>query len=299
VDYQPGTPAPLWQKFLDRIMAGNVELLSFIQKAAGYSLTGRTTEQVVLIPFGSGANGKSVLLNTLSAVLGGDYAQQAPRDLLMTKPQGSIPNDVARLRGARLVTVIETSEGRRLDEELVKQMTGGDRMSARFIRGEFFDFVPECKLWLATNHRPRVRGTDNGIWRRIRLVPFIETIPESEQDKDLPDKLREELPGILAWAVGGCLAWQREELGVPESVRQATDDYRDEQDQLGDFIRQRCVIGENLAAGATPLFRAYQDYTGDQTMSQRAFGLALGERPEGFRKMTSGTVRWEGIGLRT
>src|SRR5262249_54371075 len=152
-------------------------------------------------------------------------------------------NDVARLKGARFVSAIEAEDGRRLAEALIKQMTGGDTMTARFLYGEFFEFLPEFKIFLAVNHKPLIRNTDHAIWRRIRLVPFTVTIPEAERDKDLPAKLRRELSGILAWAVQGCLDWQRAGLGMPEAVKAATAEYRAEMDVLDQFLAERCEIG--------------------------------------------------------
>jgi P4 family phage/plasmid primase-like protien len=213
VDYDPSAQCPTWEAFLDRIMASNRGLIAFLQRAIGYSLTGSTRERVTFFLFGTGANGKSTLLETIGALLG-DYAETTRAETLMVKTyDGGIPNDIAALRAARLVSTSETEEGKRLAEALVKAITGGDTLSARFMRGEFFKFKPAFKLWLATNHKPTIRGTDPAIWDRIRLVPFEVRIPDAEQDRELPAKLREELPGIMAWAVRGCLDWQRNGLG--------------------------------------------------------------------------------------
>lgn len=297
VDYNPDAQAPRWEAFLERITGGNKELLDFLQLATGYSLTGSTGEECVFIPYGIGRNGKSKFLGALADVLG-DYAQQLPRESLMTRVQGGIPNDVAKLKGARFVTAIETGEGRRLDEQLIKQLTGGDRISARFLHAEFFEFIPECKVWLATNHKPRVSGTDEGIWSRIRLIPFEVVIPLGERDPQLAAKLRDELPGILAWAVDGCLRWQRAGLGMPEPIKQATEGYRAEEDALGEFIGLRCVLDDASYAYAADLYDAYIAFTGDRRLSQRAFGLRLRER--GFDKAKMGHPgrnAWLGIGL--
>jgi P4 family phage/plasmid primase-like protien len=211
--YNPHAKAPLWSAFLDRIMNGDIAMIAFLQRAVGYSLTGSTKEQCLFITHGFGANGKSKFLGALSGLLG-DYARECPAEALLAKHDNAIPNDIARLAGARLATSIETEEGRRFAESRVKALTGGDRITARFLHHEFFDFVPKFKLWLATNHKPTIRGTDNAIWRRIRLIPFNVTIPDAEQDCDLGDKLAAERSGILNWAIQGALAWQRDGLQI-------------------------------------------------------------------------------------
>jgi putative DNA primase/helicase len=247
VVYEPRAKCPTWLAFLNRVMNGDRDLIRFLQRAVGYSLTGSIREQCLFILYGTGANGKSTFLGTISQLLG-EYASSTPTETLLVKTGGGgIPNDVARLKGARFVSAIEAEDGRRLAEALIKQMTGGDIMTARFLYGEFFEFVPEFKIFLAVNHKPLIRNTDHAIWRRIRLVPFTITIPEAERDKDLPEKLRGELPGILAWAVQGCLDWQREGLGMPDAVKQATADYRAEMDVLDQFLAERCEVAATPA----------------------------------------------------
>ena len=227
VKYDPKQKSPLWEKFLNEIMDGNDELISFLQKVIGYSLTGDTREQCFFIFYGTGANGKTTFLQTISTLLN-DYAQQSPTETFMLRRFGGVPNDVARLKGKRFVSTIEIEQGRRMAESLVKALTGGDTIAARFLFGEFFEFIPQFKLFLGTNHKPVIHGTDLAIWRRIRLIPFLVTIPEEKQDRELVSKLKEELPGILNWAIKGCLAWQKDGLGVPEEVKAATDEYRKE-----------------------------------------------------------------------
>lgn len=299
VAYDPGAEAPLWLAFLERIMAGRAEMIAFLQRAVGYSLTGSTREQVLFLLHGSGANGKSTYIETLRHALG-DYAMQSPAETLLDRREG-VPNDIARLRGARLVSAIETGDGKRLAEAMVKQMTGGDTIPARFMRAEWFEFRPEFKLWLATNHLPTVRGTDEAIWRRIRLVEFTVTIPEGDRDGLLGDKLRAELPGILAWAAHGCIAWQAQGLGTPNDVRQATADYRADMDVLGDWIAGNCVVRDNVRGLATSLYNDYRqwcDERSEKPITQTTFGLRLGER--GFEKHrgTGGTGWRLGINLR-
>jgi putative DNA primase/helicase len=228
---------------------------------------------------------------------------RAPTEMLMAKRAGGVPNDVARLKGARFVAASETEEGRRLAESLVKDLTGQDTISARFMRAEWFDFRPTHKLWLSTNHKPEIRGTDNAIWRRIRLVPWSVAIPPAERDRKLAEKLRAELPGVLAWAVRGCLAWQREGLQAPAEVRKATAGYRSEMDVLGDFLADRCFRGERLEVGKDDLYKAYQMWSedaGERTETKRKFGMLLKERGIEDGRNSERTKRiWKGIGLTT
>ncbi|MBN1975953.1 MAG: DNA primase [Anaerolineae bacterium] len=298
VDFDPDAQAPTWAAFLDRVLAGNQELIDFLCRAVGYSLTGSTREQCLFILYGTGANGKSTFTEAVRGLLG-DYAQQTPVDTLMIKRGQTIPNDIARLKGARLVTASEAEEGQRLAESLVKQMTGGDPLAARFLHAEWFEFVPEFKAWLATNHKPAIYGTDNAIWRRIRLIPFTVTIPPEDQDRDLGRKLRAELPGILAWAVRGCLEWQRVGLGAPEEVREATKEYRAEMDRLGGFLDDCCVIDDKAQAGASELYLAYSEWcegNGERAVSGTRFGRQLAERGFDKERTNRGNVYY-GVGL--
>ncbi len=302
VEYDPAADCPTFLAFLDRIMAGNEGLIRFLQRAAGYSLTGDTSERVLMILHGEGRNGKSTFLEVLRSILG-DYAIRTPTDTLMAKRENGIPNDVAALRGARFVSASEADEGRRLAEATIKDLTGGDTISARFMRGEFFNFAPEFKLWLGTNHKPGIRGTDQAIWDRIRLVPFTVRIPDSEQDKRLREKLLAEASGILTWALEGCLDWQRDGLGEPQEVTEATAGYRAEMDVLGAFLDDRCVCHEHAQVSAKALYAAYQawcDETGEKPLTQQATGRRLTER--GFDSAQLGKSRtrtWLGIGLKT
>lgn len=296
VPYDPEATCPQWEKFLARVQPDE-EMRAFIQRAVGYSLTGSVREQVMFVAYGEGDNGKSVLIETLGSLMG-TYGQKAPPELLMAK-QAETSNDVARLRGARFVAVVETEKGRRLAEARVKELTGADTVAARFLHREFFTFRPVCKLWLVTNHRPRVMGTDNGIWRRLVLLPFREAIPASEKDRDLVDKLRTELPGILAWAVRGCLEWQRQGLATPASVLKAHREYRAEQDVLGGYLSERCVMREDVWTTAADLYSDYTNWcqtNGHALCSQTAFGISLTER--GYSRVKKGTFRWMGIALR-
>ncbi len=301
VAYDPAATCPTWGRFLDRILAGDPELIAFIRRAVGYSLTGDTSERVLLILHGEGRNGKSTLLEVLRAMLGDGYAMHIPTDTLLAKRhEGGIPNDVARLKGARFVSASEADEGRRLAEATIKTLTGGDTLTARFMRAEWFDFKPEFTLWLATNHRPVIRGTDKAIWDRLRLVPFAVRIPEAEQDRQLRDKLLAEAPGILAWAVRGCLEWQRDGLGYPAAVREATEGYRTEQDVLGAFLIDCCVTGTGYQATAKELYAAYSrwcDESNEQPIAKNGFGERLRERGFTDARGTHGQRRWHGVGL--
>jgi putative DNA primase/helicase len=299
VEYDPQAACPMWEAFLDRIMAGNQKLIRYLQKAAGYSLTGDVSEQAFFIPYGSGANGKSVFLTTLLAVLG-DYGIQAPPDLLMVKQGERHPTELADLKGARLVVAIESEEGKRLAESLVKQLTGGDKIKARRMREDFWGFDATHKLWLATNHKPIIRGSDYAIWRRIRLIPFNVTIPPEEQDKQLPAKLQQELPGILRWAVEGCLVWQREGLGEPPEVRAATESYRAEMDVIATFLNGCCIVNPLAKAKVKDLYQAYVEWckeNNEYPLSQRVLGTRLLERGFKQRKGAKGQRFWLGIGL--
>jgi putative DNA primase/helicase len=298
--YDPDAPAPTWAAFLERVLPGE-ELREFVRRASGYSATGDTSEQCMFINHGGGANGKSTFQEALAAALG-DYAMRTPTETLLAKRAGGIPNDVARLKGARFVAASETEEGRRLAESLVKDLTGQDTISARFMRAEWFDFKPTHKLWLSTNHKPEIRGTDNAIWRRIRLVPWAVTIPPTERDRKLPQRLRDELTGVLAWVVRGCIEWRREGLRAPEEVRQATREYRAEMDVLAAFLGDCCNRSGEEREFAGELWDAWKRWceeTGERPETQKRFGGRLSER--GFlndRDSRTGRKVWFGLSLR-
>ena len=290
---------PTWLAFLLRVMADNRALVQFLQRAIGYSLTGSTVEQVLFFFYGTGANGKSTFIETCRKLLG-DYAQQADFDTFVTKKNDGPRNDLARLMGARFVAAVEAAQGRQLAENVIKQVTGGDTITARFLYHEHFEYLPQFKLFLVANHKPRVVGTDEAIWRRIRLVPFTVTIPREQRDKQLLEKLQSELPGILAWAVRGCLKWQDDGLGEPVQVSEATEAYRRENDTLGDFIEEKCVIDpdESLEAGLLyETFTTWCEANGEEPLSQKSFGTQLHER--GFQPIKQkGRRRWAGLHLR-
>jgi putative DNA primase/helicase len=300
VDYDPDAQCPLWQGFLKRIMADNPALIDFLQRAVGYSLTASVVEQCLFFLYGTGSNGKSTFTETIQALLG-DYGQRAPTEMIMMKQNtGAIPNDIARLPGARFVVTAEIESGRRLAESLVKDLTGGDKMVARFMRQEYFEFTPTHKLWIYGNHKPVIKGSDNGIWRRINLVPFTVQIPDDEKDEQLKEKLKTELPGILAWAVRGCLDWQRTGLKPPDEVKAATAAYRAESDALTAFIEECCILGVNCIAEYNLLYAAYKAWgerNGERVDGSRAFGNALTERGFDSSKGIANKSIRRGIGL--
>jgi len=300
VAFDPDAKAPTWDAFLQKIMSGNGNLIGFLQRSVGYSLTGNTSERSIFINYGTGRNGKSTFQETVGRLIG-DYGQRTPTDTLLVKRDGAIPNDVARLKGARFVWASEAEDGKKLAEALIKDLTGRDTVSARFMRGEWFDFVPEFKIWLATNHRPIIRGKDKGIWDRIKLIPFDVRITEEEKDPELPEKLDKERAGILAWAVRGCLEWQRDGLGVPNEVRQATQGYQAEMDLLAQFIEEACTAGEKCQVASGELFRTYKGWCArnhEQPISQKALAAQLQER--GYQRRDVGhskVATWFGLGL--
>lgn len=256
-EYTDKIDCPLWEQFLKDIFNGDTELINYIQKAVGYSLTGSTKENCAFFCYGTGRNGKSTFIDIISEALG-DYGTNIQPETIMVKQTSSGPNsDIARLKGARFVTSAEPNEGVRLNEGLLKQLTGGDRVTAARKYEDEFEFTPEFKLWMSTNHKPIIRGTDVGIWSRIRLIPFTVRIPDDKIDRNLKHKLKQELPGILHWAVEGCLMWQREGLNMPAAIKAANAEYRGEMDTVQAFVDECCVVG----AGEESTKRLYESYS--------------------------------------
>ncbi len=271
---------PLWDAFLERITGGDTDLAAYLQRVAGYCLTGHVKEHVLFFLYGTGANGKSVFVNTLAGIWGG-YAITAPADLCMASHGERHPTELARLRGARLVTATETTEGRRWDEAKIKMLTGGDTIAARFMRQDFFEFEPHFKLVISGNHKPALRNVDEAIRRRIHLIPFTVTIPPKERDTDLPDKLKAEWPGILAWAVRGCAEWRRQGLNPPKAVRTATDHYLAGEDALALWIEECADPDPTWFETTSDLFaswKAWADRTGEHVGTRKAFSQRLEER---------------------
>lgn len=301
VAFDDSAPCPTWTRFLERIFGGDRDLIEFVQRLMGYCATGSIREQILAIFHGGGQNGKSTLLEAVRRVLG-EYVGHASTNTFMAQDRASseVGYDLARLRGCRLVTVIESGEGRRLNEELIKQATGGDPIAARAPYRQGFTYVPTFKLLIAANHRPRVTGTDFALWRRLRLVPFDVTVPPEERDPLLLEKLLAESEGILAWIVQGAVSWNRDGLQAPDRVRVATEAYRSDQDVVQRFVDECCEKGAGLSEPARDLYAAFMSWAregGESEVSTKRFGTRLGEL--GLTPSKSGSVRfWLGIRLR-
>jgi P4 family phage/plasmid primase-like protien len=297
-----------WNRFLESTFGGSRPMIEFIQRWFGYCLTGVVSEQQLPVFWGQGANGKSTLLNAVQDVVGRDYATAGARDLLLSKRGDSHPTELADLFGKRLIVCAEADEGRALAEGQLKQLTGGDRIKARRMREDFWEFEPTHKLLMVTNHLPRVRGDDPAIWRRLLLVPFGqrfwnpdggETGPEElRQDKDLQAKLRAEREGILAWLVHGCLEWQRIGLSPPPEVQAATQDYKSREDRIGAFLEECCTVSPTHRVRAGVLFEVYKawcDRLAETPYTGTRFGTLISQR---FEKGRKNGVWYMGIGLR-
>jgi putative DNA primase/helicase len=298
VEYRPEEKCPTWLEFMDTVADGRVELTEYLQRCVGYSLTGQTVEHALFLLYGRGANGKSTFLEVLRHIFA-EYSQTADFSSFLASNVQTVRNDLAKLNGARFVTASESDSGKRLDETIIKQMTGGDTVFARFLYSEGFEFTPQMKLWLGTNHKPTIRGQDEGVWRRIRLIPFTVSIPLEQQDHNLRDKLKQEASGILNWALEGLVQWHAKGLEEPAVVKDATNDYRTDQDVLAHFIATRCTEEDDLESPARDLYQAYKKWaeeTNEYVMNERGFSNALSER--GFRKvrLCEGNM-WKGIGL--
>lgn len=300
VEFDPSASCPLWEEFVNRIFAGNRDLIGFIQRLCGLALTGDVSEQILPIFFGEGGNGKSTLLNALLDIMGPDYAIMAPPGLLFAKQNEGHPTDKASLFGMRLVIDMESAEGARLNEAIVKQLTGSDRISARRMREDFWTFLPTHKLIVCTNNQPAIAETKNAIWRRLKLVPFTVEIPEAEQKADLPRLLKAEFPGILAWCVRGCVDWVTRGLQTPDVIQKATSEYRAEEDTLTAFINEECLIGDSYRVKASMFYRAYLDQldqSGPVRVTQTSVGRAM--KKKGFEKKISDGKWYIGIALRS
>ena len=301
VNYNPEAPEPvLWLQFLSDIFGGDRYMIDYIQKCVGYSLTGSTSEQCAFFLFGTGRNGKSTFLEIVRGILG-DYATNIQPQTIMVNPKsGNAPSsDIARLKGARLVTSVEPNEGMRLDEGLLKQLTGDDVVTARKMFSDEFEFKPEFKLWMATNHKPLIRGTDTGIWRRIHLIPFEVQIPLEKVDRKLKYKLVKESESILRWAVQGCIRWQNEGLNMPKKVLDAVREYQHEMDVISSFLDACCIVGEGTVK-ASQLFAVYAKWAADHNeycMSSTKFGTEISKRDGINKKKTMNGWFYTGLSL--
>jgi putative DNA primase/helicase len=253
----PGGACPKWLAFMKEVTAGDEELQAYLQRIGGYCLTGTTHEHQLFFLYGTGNNGKSVFVKTLAGILG-DYHRATSIETFTVSQAERHPTEIAGLRGARLVTSTETEEGRRWAEARIKELTGGDKITARFMRQDFFDFYPQFKLLFSGNHMPRLRAVNKAITRRFNRIPFAVTVPAERVNVYLADELREEWPGIFAWLVEGCLAWQRDGLKPPEAVTIATEHYFESQDVLGDWLDDCCDVGGRHWANTHDLFASWK-----------------------------------------
>jgi putative DNA primase/helicase len=295
----PGGDCPRWLAFLDRVTGGDRELQAFLRRIAGYALTGDTGEHALFFGFGLGANGKSIFTNTIAGIMG-DYHVAAGIETFTASSGDRHPTELARLWGARLVTASETEEGRRWAESKIKQLTGGDRISARFMMKDFFEFQPQFKLLIVGNHKPGLRSVDEAIRRRFKLIPFTVTIPPEERDPDLFDKLKEEWPGILSWMLDGCSDWQEQRLAPPASVTAATAEYLEAEDALAAWVEECCSVDAQEWTNTTTLFGSWSEWAakaGEFVGTQRRFAQAL--EAHGYQSMRKMTGRgFNGIAIK-
>ena len=298
VDFDPDATASTWTRFVSEIMGSDAELIEYVHRLAGYALSGRRDEHLLPICWGSGANGKSTFLGALLYVLGG-YAGAAAPGLLIQRFGNEHPTALADLQGLRLVIASETGEGGRLNEEQVKLLTGGEAIKARRMARDFYQFQPSHLLLLQTNHRPQVKGTDAGIWRRLRLVPFNVTVPEDRRDVKLPEKLRAEAAGILAWCWRGWLAYRAHGFNKPEAIEAATNEYRTSSDVVGAWLADCCEIDPTATTATGDLYASYSSWchtNGEYARAQKELSERLGER--GFQRFkTRAGWRWRGVAL--
>jgi putative DNA primase/helicase len=278
-------PTPLWNYFLNRVTAGDSELQLYLQRMAGYCMTGIVREHALFFLYGTGANGKGVFLNTLKGIWG-DYAAIASMDTFLETSSDRHPTELAFLHRARLVIAQETEAGRRWAQAKVLALTGGDDITARYMRQDFFTFRPQFKLVIAGNHKPSLNSVDEAIRRRFHLVPFTVTIPEAERDPELPEKLKAEWQGILAWAVDGCLEWQKIGLAPPPAVRKATDEYLAEEDAIARWIDECCVTGSQhwgIGAELWDCWKHWSETNSERPRSRKWFAYEMEKhdfRPE-------------------
>lgn len=295
----PGGSCPTWLAFLDRVMGGDAELIGFLQRMCGYALTGVTREHALFFCYGTGGNGKGTFLNTITAIMG-DYQRVANVETFTESRGDRHLTELARLHGARLVTSQETEEGRRWAESRIKALTGGDPITANFMRQDHFTFIPQFKLIIAGNHKPGFRAVDEAIKRRLHLIPFTQTIPAGERDETLSERLVAELPGILAWMVEGCLDWQRNGLRAPDSVKDATDCYLDDEDSMQAWIDECCDVGIGCSATNSDLFKSWSEWCereGEHPGSSKRFGQRLESKR--FQRSRTGRARgFEGIAVK-
>ncbi len=299
VSPREGTPCPIWMAFLSAVTGGDAELIGFLKRFLGYCLTGFVTEHSLVFLFGTGANGKGVFTSTVTGILG-DYAIVAPMEMFLASNVERHPTEIAKLKGARLVVAHETQKGRRWDESKIKTLTGGDTLTGRFMRGDFFDFKPTHKFLIAGNHKPSFRSVDEAIRRRFLLVPFTVCIPEEDRDPKLAEKLRAEWPAILRLMVDGCLEWQRDGLMVPDSVRKATE-YLADQDTVGQWADEWIEHELEGFVKTRDLFKSWKQWCEDRNLpagTETAFSDTLKDRGYVQKRITKARG-FNGIALKS
>lgn len=297
--FDPSASAPRWEQFMLQIMGGDAELVSYLQRAIGYVLTASTAEQCLFFLYGFGANGKSTFLNIVLALMGALGTQAASETLMDKRSGGGTSSDLARLRGKRFVAMSESDDGRHLNEAQVKNLTGGDNVVARELYQSVIHFTPSHKLFLASNHQPVIKSTDHGIWRRIRLVPFKVTIRLADRNPNLEKELREELPGILNWALAGCVEWQKLGMPIPKAVLEATEEYREEMDLVGAWISENCLVSPHGEVSAADAYQSFDPWCKENysiSFSKNRFGRLLRER--GFEPGMKGGRIYKGLSLK-
>lgn len=297
--FDKNATCPRWEKFLDQVMGGDPSLSIYLQRAIGYAMTGSIKEQCLFFAYGFGANGKWTFLNVVRALFGDLGMQSSSETLMETKrsSSGTSP-DIARLRGKRFVSMSETDDGRHLNEGMLKSLTGGDPIIARDLYESIFEFNPTHKFFLASNHKPTIKGTDHGVWRRIRLIPFNVTISPEQRNPNLEAELREELPGILNWAIKGCLAWQQDGMTTPKAIEQATKEYRDDMDIVGSWISEFCEVGVFEEMKFDAAYKSFDPWCKENynfSFSKKRLGQMLTER--GFEAINRGGRIYKGISI--
>ena len=301
VEYEPNAHSDLWEQHLLRVTANNRQLIAYLQRVFGYCLTGETKEQVMFFIFGPTKTGKSKTIGAVTWVLG-DYAKQTPSETLLIK-RYSGHSDKARLVGSRMVVAIEAERGERIASASIKNMTGGDRMTARFLYRENFEFYPTFKIFLVANDKPLIRGEDSAMWERVKLIPFKQFIPMCERDKDIGEKLKEEGKGILAWTVNGCLEWQKhKDLLEPQEVSTETAIYHSEMDILGDFLDDCCIVERTAKVAHGDLYQAYEEWcqqNDEEPISKMMLTIELQGRNFVSKRGHAGRKVWHGLALRS
>ena len=303
VSFNQDGQCPTWLSFLERIFNQDAELISFVQRAIGYSMTDSVREEVFFFCHGGGSNGKTTLINTVADMLG-DYASPIRIEALLATDRnrgGGANEDIANLFRVRFAHTGEPNNQFRLNEALIKQLTGRDKIHARRLYEDLFEFEPTHKIWFAANHKPEIRGVDEGIWRRVMMIPFEVTIPERERDRDLSKKLKSELDGIFTWVVEGLRTYQERGLDPPERVRAAKEAYRREMDILADFVEAKCQVGEGCFVAKADLLEVYNQFVGMEAVQPKTFSKLLKERgfQDGQRKINGKNTKiWKGVSIK-